>query len=160
MAKLLIKAVEGRKEFEKKVEVLSKAARDSIGVFSKRQDKTVEDKQFIKDMEELSAQLDAYLKGNTTQRQAMIKDIPGKLDVVSGEILRRGIKEFGGTPRSGASLEALLSQLEVLIEKREQARKKKEWNKADDLRRQLRDMGVEVVDTKGGPVWRRAARRG
>ncbi|MBL7225967.1 MAG: cysteine--tRNA ligase, partial [Desulfobacteraceae bacterium] len=45
--------------------------------------------------------------------------------------------------------------VEELIQMREQARKAREWDKADDLRNKLREMGIEVVDTKEGPLWRK-----
>jgi cysteinyl-tRNA synthetase len=45
--------------------------------------------------------------------------------------------------------------VEELIQMREQARKAREWDKADDLRQKLREMGIEVVDSKEGPLWRK-----
>ena len=54
-------------------------------------------------------------------------------------------------PRLGGADEAV----EELIEMREQARKAGEWEKADDLRNKLREMGIEVADTKEGPLWRK-----
>ncbi len=42
-----------------------------------------------------------------------------------------------------------------LIEQREKARKSKDWNSADRLRKELRQKGVEVMDTKDGPRWYR-----
>jgi cysteinyl-tRNA synthetase len=45
--------------------------------------------------------------------------------------------------------------LKVLIEKRERARKNQDWDTADRLRKELKEMGVEVIDTKEGPLWRR-----
>lgn len=45
--------------------------------------------------------------------------------------------------------------MEALIEKREQARRNKEWDKADQLRQELKDMGIEVIDTKEGTVSRK-----
>jgi cysteinyl-tRNA synthetase len=41
-----------------------------------------------------------------------------------------------------------------LIEKREQARKAKEWSTADALRTQLKSMGIVVEDTQQGVRWR------
>ena len=41
-----------------------------------------------------------------------------------------------------------------LIDKREKARKDKDWKKADQLRSELGKMGVEIEDTPGGPKWR------
>jgi len=45
--------------------------------------------------------------------------------------------------------------VEKLVQRREDARKKREWDLADDLRNQLKNMGIEVLDTKEGPVWRK-----
>jgi cysteinyl-tRNA synthetase len=43
----------------------------------------------------------------------------------------------------------------TLIKERESARKARDWETADRIRDQLRAMGVEVIDTKDGPVVRR-----
>ncbi|MFH1294020.1 MAG: cysteine--tRNA ligase [Pseudomonadota bacterium] len=45
-------------------------------------------------------------------------------------------------------------EVEALIEKREQARKNKDWESADRLRQELKEMGIEIIDSKEGPVWR------
>jgi len=44
--------------------------------------------------------------------------------------------------------------VESLIKKREEARKNKDWEKADQLRQELKEMGIEVFDTKEGTVFR------
>ncbi|UCF82257.1 MAG: cysteine--tRNA ligase [Desulfobacteraceae bacterium] len=49
-------------------------------------------------------------------------------------------------------------EVEALIEKREKARKNKDWESADGLRRELREMGIEIIDTKEGPMWREVKR--
>jgi len=46
-------------------------------------------------------------------------------------------------------------EVEALIEKRELARSQKDWPAADDLRREMEEMGIEVIDTQDGPQWRR-----
>ncbi len=45
--------------------------------------------------------------------------------------------------------------VEELVQRREAARAEKEWDLADELREKLKGMGVEVIDTKEGPVWRK-----
>ena len=47
------------------------------------------------------------------------------------------------------------SKVEVLINKREAARKDKDWATADRIRQELKDMEIELIDTKDGPLWRR-----
>ncbi|MBW1702662.1 MAG: cysteine--tRNA ligase [Deltaproteobacteria bacterium] len=44
--------------------------------------------------------------------------------------------------------------VEALIKEREMARKNKDWNRADQLRQKLKEIGIEVFDTKEGTVWR------
>ena len=47
------------------------------------------------------------------------------------------------------------ARVEELVQRREAARAKKEWGMADALRQELKGMGVEVIDTKEGPAWRK-----
>ncbi|MBW1818273.1 MAG: cysteine--tRNA ligase [Deltaproteobacteria bacterium] len=47
------------------------------------------------------------------------------------------------------------AEVDALVEKRETARKARDWETADRLRRELVEMGVELIDTKKGPVWRK-----
>jgi cysteinyl-tRNA synthetase len=47
------------------------------------------------------------------------------------------------------------SEAKDLIEKREKAREEKDWETADRLREELKEMGIAVTDTIEGPVWRR-----
>ncbi|HZP55466.1 MAG TPA: cysteine--tRNA ligase [Candidatus Saccharimonadales bacterium] len=42
-----------------------------------------------------------------------------------------------------------------LIAKREEARNKKQWQKADEFRQKLSEQGIEINDSKAGPVWSR-----
>jgi cysteinyl-tRNA synthetase len=53
----------------------------------------------------------------------------------------------------------LADDVEELIKKREEARKKKDWAAADGIRQELKALGIEVIDTKEGPVWRKEARK-
>jgi len=43
-----------------------------------------------------------------------------------------------------------------LIKRREAARREKDWESADRIRQELKEMGIEVIDTRDGTVWRRA----
>jgi len=52
-------------------------------------------------------------------------------------------------------LQEMDRDVEGLIESREKAREEKDWEKADHLRQELKDMGFEVIDTKEGPLWRK-----
>jgi cysteinyl-tRNA synthetase len=45
--------------------------------------------------------------------------------------------------------------INLLLEVREKARKKKDWNIADNIRKELDEIGFEIQDTSDGPVWRK-----
>jgi cysteinyl-tRNA synthetase len=51
-------------------------------------------------------------------------------------------------------------QVETLVHEREDARKARDWDKADRLRQRISDMGFEVTDTKEGPVLRKGHETG
>ena len=45
--------------------------------------------------------------------------------------------------------------IDKLVSKRESARKKGDWDLADQIRKQLEEQGIGVNDTDGGPIWYR-----
>jgi cysteinyl-tRNA synthetase len=49
----------------------------------------------------------------------------------------------------------LEKEIEALVEKREQARKNKDWSVADSIRDQLKNMGIILEDTPKGVKWKR-----
>jgi cysteinyl-tRNA synthetase len=46
-----------------------------------------------------------------------------------------------------------------VIAEREEARKNKDWSKADEIRKRLLDMGIIIEDTPEGTRWYRERRR-
>jgi cysteinyl-tRNA synthetase len=50
--------------------------------------------------------------------------------------------------------EKLSREAEELILKREEARKTKDWKTADEIRQQLKAMGISIEDTPQGVKWR------
>jgi len=57
------------------------------------------------------------------------------------------LKEKTGSTEAEALVNAL-------IEERNQARKEKQWARSDQIRAQLKEMGVTIEDTKDGTTWR------
>ena len=47
------------------------------------------------------------------------------------------------------------SKIEEFIKKREMARRNKDWAAADRIREELKGMGIALIDTKDGPIWKR-----
>jgi cysteinyl-tRNA synthetase len=69
--------------------------------------------------------------------ESLLKDIDSVL----------GIMDLNPPPKDEA--------LEDLIRRREEARKVRDWERADRIRDQLKGMGVEVIDTAEGTLWKR-----
>lgn len=51
--------------------------------------------------------------------------------------------------------EDLSEDIEKLIEERNAARKEKNFKRADEIRDELREMGIEIEDTRSGTTWKR-----
>ena len=52
------------------------------------------------------------------------------------------------------SLELDASEIDELVAEREQARADQDWDRADEIRDQLADMGIEIMDSPEGSEWR------
>ncbi len=46
------------------------------------------------------------------------------------------------------------AEVNALIEERTEARKQKNWARSDEIRDQLKEMGVTIEDSKDGTTWR------
>ena len=45
-------------------------------------------------------------------------------------------------------------QVQAMLDQRAEARKAKDWARADQIRDRLKEMGVEVMDTAEGTSWK------
>jgi cysteinyl-tRNA synthetase len=70
-------------------------------------------------------------------------------------ILGLDIATYNGKEES-AEKGTLDSEIEELIEKRQQARKDKNWKLADEIRDTLKEKGIVLEDTPAGVKWKRA----
>ena len=77
------------------------------------------------------------------QEARMVRELMLKFDKVLGVIGEEEKEE--GLPK----------EIMELIRKREEARKRKEWETADQIREKLREMGIIIEDTPTGTKWRR-----
>ncbi|MCX8153549.1 MAG: class I tRNA ligase family protein, partial [Candidatus Bathyarchaeota archaeon] len=91
---------------------------------------------------EVNALLDAELVSRS--EAAEVVRFIQRLDEVLGVIGKVEIKE------------KLPKEAEALIKEREEARKAKDWQRADAIRLKLREMGVIIEDTPQGVKWRLA----
>ena len=53
------------------------------------------------------------------------------------------------------SLPEIDPEVFVLIKERERARRQRDWEKADRIRMQLAEKGIELIDTPQGTIWRK-----
>ena len=67
-------------------------------------------------------------------------------------ILQKSPKKWLGIGQTQDNLDS--NFIEGLIEDRNQARKTKDFSKADEIRNKLSDMGIEIEDTPDGTIWR------
>ncbi len=86
---------------------------------------------------------------NTALREGVSAD--------SGQKALALMKELGGIlgilkKEGEVNLE---EEIELLIKKREEARRNKDWSTADSIREQLKKMGIILEDTPGGVRWKK-----
>lgn len=65
------------------------------------------------------------------------------------------LRKFASIYVKDVSEKTIQEIMDLLLEAREDARSKKDWNKADDIRNKLDEFGFEIQDTSAGPVWRK-----
>ena len=51
--------------------------------------------------------------------------------------------------------EEISDDIEKLIRERNEARKNKDFARADEIRDELKNMGIEIEDTRSGTTWKR-----
>jgi cysteinyl-tRNA synthetase len=97
--------------------------------------------------------LDTFLKIGLVLTLFQPKTIPVKVEDKIGiqEKLEVLLQKHKATAKS-SSVDDLLP---ALLTAREDARKRKDWKTAEDIRKNLEQLGFEVQDTDHGPVWRK-----
>jgi cysteinyl-tRNA synthetase len=86
--------------------------------------------------------------------EAGLRVVVAAADALLG--LRLGVLEVREVEgrRSASELDAgEVEHIERLVAERTQARKEKNWPRADEIRAELEELGVQVTDTPSGPVW-------
>lgn len=71
------------------------------------------------------------------------------------ELLLEFDKVLGLDLAREAKIEELPKEIEDLIKEREEARKKRDWKTADEIRKKLRERGILLEDTPKGVRWKR-----
>ncbi|MEF8879684.1 MAG: cysteine--tRNA ligase [Candidatus Thermoplasmatota archaeon] len=71
-------------------------------------------------------------------------------EVVSN--LQKIVEDYSDESAEEKDLDVLM---DTVLQLREEARRNKKWDKADEIRDKLQEIGFEVQDTEDGPVWRK-----
>jgi len=106
---------------------------------------------------------------NTPQALSVLFDMAREINKLRDESELEKAAELANTLRDLAKILGFLQQdpekflqgkahnpaeIEALIEARRIARENKDWSKADEIRKQLDDLGISIEDTSKGTLWR------
>ena len=106
---------------------------------------------------------------NTSKALAELNEIAGRLSKASEDekeslksdllsagyilgLLQNSPGEWLGIGQVQSNIDK--DSIEKLIEERKEARKSKDFNRADEIRSKLSNMGIEIEDTSDGTIWR------
>ena len=78
-----------------------------------------------------------------------------KTTEIEDDHLRNQLQELLHRYNEQAKEKSAKESINALLNLRENARKQKDWAKADHIRKDLEDLGFEIQDTHEGPVWRK-----
>jgi cysteinyl-tRNA synthetase len=103
------------------------------------------------------AVVDRFVKESNEQLDHRPKEKGLKREIAGGfEVLERLLGIGGEDPyryfQWGVEPE-LKERIEKLIQERAQAKKRKDWDRADQIREELRKMGIQIQDTPTGTIW-------
>jgi cysteinyl-tRNA synthetase len=77
---------------------------------------------------------------------------------ISGGNFQELLEEIDSLLGLGISTRNDISQdIKQLLAQREQTRQDSDWPKSDEIRQQLAEKGIEVLDTNRGQLWRRSS---
>ena len=79
----------------------------------------------------------------------------GQLDLEQKKYILETLEKLNGILNLLKLKECPLApEIDRLIKAREEARRNKDWQRADTVRNELAEKGFEIVDTPKGPVWK------
>jgi cysteinyl-tRNA synthetase len=106
-----------------------------------------------------------FLAGNRDAILAVLRDFDSVFDVLRNdddEATRRAIEWANNSGRGGAIAPELVArqalsdeQVEALVAERTQAKKRREFARADQIRNELAEKGIVIEDSKDGVRWKR-----
>ncbi len=147
----------------------AKQALERINILRDKLDKPLAEKPAGKVPKELEDVKDKFIKAmdddfNTPQALAVIFDLINisnkNIDdqgfiFYSGLFLRELTNILGIVLEKETGSKDLQTSINVLINQRNEARKKKDFKRSDEIRKELEDKDIILEDTKDGTTWRR-----
>ncbi|WP_180048896.1 cysteine--tRNA ligase [Acinetobacter sp. YH12144] len=104
---------------------------------------------------EVNKELNRAVKDENAEQAAVYYSTLRHLTNILG-LVQHNVDDFLKSDIGQEALGLSEEQIEDLIQKRKDAKKAKEFAKADDIRQSLLDQGVVLEDTRQGTIWRRA----
>ncbi len=99
---------------------------------------------------DLSREINTYLHKDPEPEAEVLR-----LAAATFERLGEGVMGLFGSPHQQVDDALLPSLMELIINIRQEARQRKDWATADNIRRQLKTLGITIEDTPHGPRWKR-----
>ncbi len=107
-------------------------------------------------LQDFTRTVNGWLNGDTPLNQGSLAAIDRIFTQIGGEVL--GILQDDATASSGGDATDNAARLDgvmrLLIDLRANARKNKDWGTADQIRNQLKDLGLALEDRADGTVWK------
>ncbi|WP_180129435.1 MULTISPECIES: cysteine--tRNA ligase [unclassified Acinetobacter] len=104
---------------------------------------------------EVNKELNRAVKDENAEQAAVYYSTLRHLTNILG-LVQHNVDEFLKSDIGQEALGLSEEQIEDLIQQRKDAKKAKEFAKADDIRQSLLDQGIVLEDTRQGTIWRRA----
>ncbi|UUS64030.1 MULTISPECIES: cysteine--tRNA ligase [unclassified Acinetobacter] len=104
---------------------------------------------------EVNKELNRAVKDENAEQAAVYYSTLRHLTNILG-LVQHNVDDFLKSDIGQEALGLSEEQIEDLIQQRKDAKKAKEFAKADDIRQSLLDQGVVLEDTRQGTIWRRA----
>lgn len=104
---------------------------------------------------EINKELNRAVKEENAEQAAIYYATLRHLTNILG-LVQQDVEEFLKSDIGQEALGLSPEQIEDLIQQRQDAKKAKEFARADEIRQSLLDQGVVLEDTRQGTVWRRA----
>jgi len=130
---------------------LVEALKDATKVFEESMDDDFNTREALAGVFVLARRINEALSKGTPNKDAL----KGVLDffVEIGDVFAMFKEEALGGMANGKGPSD--DDIIALLKKREEARKAKDWAKADEIRDKLKDLGITIEDHKDGVKWRR-----